>query len=87
MMGIKEWNLDTLMHKFLWSPFKWIGHQFRFLGSPVAAIVVTLIGGGALLVAAYRPDGFFGQAGAVPILLVAMALIIIACCVPAVTMI
>ena len=31
MLGIKEWNLDTLMFRYLWSPFKWIGKKLHFL--------------------------------------------------------
>ena len=35
MLGIKEWNLDSLMFAYLWSPFKWLGKQFRFLQSKI----------------------------------------------------
>jgi NADH:ubiquinone oxidoreductase subunit 5 (subunit L)/multisubunit Na+/H+ antiporter MnhA subunit len=30
MLGIKEWNLDSLMFKYLWSPFKWLGNNCNF---------------------------------------------------------
>lgn len=30
-LGIKEWNLDWLMYRFLWRPFKWIGNKIHLL--------------------------------------------------------
>ncbi|MFI5128825.1 MAG: proton-conducting transporter membrane subunit [Chitinophagales bacterium] len=44
MLGIKEWNLDSMMFAYLWSPFKWLGKQFRFLQSTVFIIVLTVAG-------------------------------------------
>lgn len=35
MLGIKEWNMDSFMFRMVWSPFKWLGRQFRFLNTPV----------------------------------------------------
>src|SRR5687767_13460969 len=46
MLGVKEWNLDTLMFKYLWSPFKWIGKKLQFLESKifVAVLISAAIG-------------------------------------------
>lgn len=30
-LGIKEWNMDTLMYRYVWSPFKWIGRRLIVL--------------------------------------------------------
>ncbi len=30
MMGVKEWNLDTLLFRYLWGPFKWMGKTLHF---------------------------------------------------------
>lgn len=27
LLGIKEWNLDFLLNRYVWSPFKWIGNK------------------------------------------------------------
>lgn len=35
MLGIKEWNLDSLNFKYLWSPFKFIGRRLQFLQSGI----------------------------------------------------
>ena len=43
ILAIKEWNLDTFMFKYLWSPFKWIGRQLKsFQSATVAAIFLAL---------------------------------------------
>lgn len=31
ILGVKEWNMDTLMFRYLWSPFKWIGRKLTVL--------------------------------------------------------
>ena len=44
IQGIKEWNLDTMLFKYLWTPFKWVGRQLLFLSSTSIAVVLSLIG-------------------------------------------
>ncbi len=31
LLCIKEWNLDSLLYRFLWSPGKWVGKRLNFL--------------------------------------------------------
>lgn len=33
VLGIKEWNLDWIMYKYLWNPLKVIGNMFLFIGT------------------------------------------------------
>ena len=42
MLGIKEWHLDSMMFTYLWSPFKWLGKQVRFLQSKIILTVVAV---------------------------------------------
>jgi NADH-quinone oxidoreductase subunit L len=49
VLCLKEWNLDAMMFRYLWSPFKWIGRQLQFLQSAVAIIVIA-VSGAALVV-------------------------------------
>ena len=56
MLGIKEWNLDTIMHKYLWSPFKWLGNQFRFVRSQIIAVLLALAGIAGLVVSISKPS-------------------------------
>jgi NADH-quinone oxidoreductase subunit L len=77
MLGIKEWNLDTLLLKFLWKPFKWIGARFRFLGSPVVLVIFVVIGIVAAVGAIYKPELLVEQQAFVSVLLLSIALAIV----------
>jgi len=74
MLGIKEWNLDGLMFAFLWSPFKWLGKQFRFLHSDVFVIVLTLTGLIFLSLGYANQTISSALSGALPLLLMSIAL-------------
>lgn len=49
VLGIKEWNLDWLLYRFLWTPFKWIGRNTRFLVKSVSLVLLALFFLGGLL--------------------------------------
>ena len=77
VLSIKEFNLDELLHKYLWSPFKWIGKQIQFLQSSVAVILVALIGIAAVSASFYQP-GFLQSAGSsLPTISFVIALLLI----------
>ena len=77
MLGIKEWNLDTIMFTYLWSPFKWVGKKLQFLQS-IFFIVVLALSGIALLIIAYTSkDSIPSLKGALPIILMSIALAVI----------
>jgi NADH-quinone oxidoreductase subunit L len=40
ILSVKEWNLDRLHFRYMWSPFKWIGKQFDFLTRKVSLFVL-----------------------------------------------
>jgi NADH:ubiquinone oxidoreductase subunit 5 (subunit L)/multisubunit Na+/H+ antiporter MnhA subunit len=44
MLNIKEWNLDSIMFTYLWSPFKWLGKQLQFLQSKFLMVILALTG-------------------------------------------
>jgi NADH-quinone oxidoreductase subunit L len=48
VLSIKEWNLDHLLHRFLWKPFKWVGVQLAFLGRGwgIGVLLAILVIGG-----------------------------------------
>jgi len=77
VLAIKEWNLDTIMFKYLWSPFKWLGKQFQFLRSTKSAITIITIAVAAMAVALYRPEFILVQRGFVTAILLVIALGII----------
>jgi len=77
MLGIKEWNLDTIMFNYLWSPFKWIGKQFRFLQSNIFIAFLSLAGLALLILGYTSPDSIPSLDGALPIVLMGIALMVI----------
>ncbi len=47
VLGIREWNMDRLLKKILWDPFKFIGTRFQFLTASwgIIGFIVLLIFG------------------------------------------
>jgi NADH-quinone oxidoreductase subunit L len=43
VLGIKEWNFDSLLQRFFWSPFKFIGRKVAFLETPSGKLVVGIL--------------------------------------------
>lgn len=77
MLGIKEWNLDSLMFAYLWSPFKWLGKQFRFLQSAVFISVLTVTGLIFLSLGYFNQNSSSVLSGALPLILMSIALAVI----------
>jgi len=76
MLGIKEWNLDTLMFKYVWSPFKWIGRKMQFLDTTVFVAALSLCGPGFLMLAYFGPPSP-SWSSALPYILLGLSLLII----------
>ncbi len=77
MLSIKEWNLDSMMFAYVWSPFKWLGKQFQFLQSNIISgiLFVTAL---ALLIVGYTNQHMLPSLnGALPIILMSVALAVI----------
>lgn len=77
MLGIKEWNLDSLMFAYLWSPFKWLGKQFRFLQSTIFISVLTVTGLIFLSLGYVNQNSSSVLSGALPLILMSIALAVI----------
>jgi len=74
MLNIKEWNLDSMMFTYLWSPFKWIGKQLQFLQSKFL-IGILALAGIALLTWGYTSQTNIPALGdALPIVFMSIAL-------------
>lgn len=77
MMGIKEWNMDSIMFKYLWNPFKWLGSRLQFLKSSTAAILFIVIGANALVVSIAKPEIDFNPSTiSAAVLTIALAIIL-----------
>ncbi len=43
MLGVTEWSMDWVQYRFMWSPFKWLGRNMKFLFKKVSMAVLALI--------------------------------------------
>lgn len=77
MLGIKEWNLDTIMFNYLWSPFKSIGRKLQFLQSNIVIAIIALSGLSLLISGYINQGGIPFLNGALPIVLMSIALAVI----------
>jgi len=77
MLSIKEWNLDSMMFTYLWSPFKWLGKKLHFLGSGFLTGTLTVAGLILLILGYTRPDSVPALGNALPIGLMGIALAVI----------
>ena len=76
-LGIKEWNLDSMMFTYLWSPFKWLGKQLQFLQSAIAIPFLFVTSVVFLIVGYTNKDIFPAAGGAWPVILMSIALSVI----------
>ncbi len=76
-LNIKEWNLDTAMFRYVWSPFKWLGKQLQFLQSNVLIGILCVTGLGLFTLGCIRPDMIPALGGGLPIILMSIALAVI----------
>ncbi len=76
-LGIKEWNLDSMMFTYLWSPFKWLGKQLQFLQSNIFIAILFATGLGFLILGFTKPEIVPAFNGALPIMLMSIALAVI----------
>jgi NADH-quinone oxidoreductase subunit L len=77
ILAVKEWNLDSFMFKYLWSPFKWIGKQVQFLENRAGKALIVIITILALGKAFINPERFESLTNYLPAALLAIALLVI----------
>lgn len=77
ILNTKEWNLDVLMYRLLWSPFKWLGKQLQFMNSRFVLAGCFIIGVTVLAGAVYNPAFLHDELMLIPVLLVGAALAMI----------
>jgi hypothetical protein len=77
VLSIKEWNLDTVMYKYLWRPFKWIGWQLQFLNTRLSSILLLIAAITALFGAGYKPGFAISYDNSIAIIFMSIALALI----------
>ncbi len=56
LLNVKEWNLDFILNKYGWQPFKWIGRKLGFLSTQVSIVLLSCLYIGGLLVNEFREN-------------------------------
>lgn len=77
MLGIKEWNLDSILFTYLWSPFKWIGKKLVFLKSKIIIAVLIMAALAGLTLNYFSPSTMELVKNIAPLLLMSIALAVI----------
>jgi NADH-quinone oxidoreductase subunit L len=77
MLGIKEWNLDTIMFTYLWSPFKWLGKKLVFLQSNLVIGILSVSGLAFLVLAYTNQKSIPALGGSLPFILMSIALAVV----------
>ena len=77
MLGIKEFNMDSVMFTYLWSPFKWLGKQLQFLQSNVFIGMLAFTGLTFLMLGYTNQNSIPSPGGALPLILMGIALAVI----------
>lgn len=77
ILNIKEWNLDSIMFRFLWSPFKWIGKQLQFFQSYILTTLLAVAGIAILITGHLNPEILQLHSVSLPLVLMSIALAII----------
>lgn len=77
MLGIKEWNMDVFMYKYLWSPFKWLGRKMQFINkfrNDILFILLVILAGTRYFL---KTDYSIGLETAVSAFLLLLALMLV----------
>ena len=77
MLGIKEWNLDSMMFTYTWSPFKWLGKQIQFLQSKVLIGILSVTGLAFLILGNTNQNNISSLDSVLPLILMGTALAVI----------
>jgi len=77
MLSIKEWNLDSMMFRYVWSPFKWIGKQFQFLQSGIFIGILTVAGAAFIIIGYSNPGIVPVSSQTMPVILMSISLAVI----------
>lgn len=77
VLGIKEFNFDFLLHRYFWSPFKWIGNRLAFFNTRFGLVfwVVALVLGGGLF--AFRGHIGADLYGVMPFLFILLSVFLV----------
>ncbi len=77
ILSVKEWNMDSFMFNYIWSPFKWIGKKMQFLQSPIFIAIFSLIGIAMVFLGYFNQNSSSILNSSLPLFLISVALLLI----------
>ncbi len=77
VLGVKEWNLDAFMFRFVWSPFKWIGVKLQFLQSYILTTLLVAMAFAIVLANRFNAGLLAGMNVPFPEILMSVALMFV----------
>jgi NADH-quinone oxidoreductase subunit L len=77
ILGIKEWNLDFILYRYFWSPFKWMGKQLSFLGKSTFVFLLILLFAGGLFAFSFNETIPANLYAILPVLLSLIGLLLV----------
>ncbi|MBP6287306.1 MAG: hypothetical protein KA409_10345 [Ferruginibacter sp.] len=77
ILNVKEWNLDTIMFRYVWSPFKWIGKQLQFFRSFILLGTLAITGIAILVLGHVNPRSLQFTGVSLPLIFMSIALSVI----------
>jgi NADH-quinone oxidoreductase subunit L len=75
ILSVKEWNLDLMLYRFFWSPFKWIGRKLELFTGKITVIILAAAYGFGLYCFLFRQG--ISVYGTLPYLFSFLALVMI----------
>ena len=63
VLSIKEWNMDRIHFRLLWTPFKWVGNRLSFLSEKAGkmlVVVLVVLGAAGVFLGEFRNDARVG---------------------------
>ena len=77
ILSIKEWNLDSFLYRYFWSPFKWIGNKLGFFNGKATVSVLAFLFLGGLMYFLFAGDSSAEMASYLPVLFSFLGLLMV----------
>ncbi|MEY3193981.1 MAG: hypothetical protein RIQ78_77 [Bacteroidota bacterium] len=77
LLSVKEWNFDFFLHRYLWSPLKWVGHQLNYQQRQGSLMVYSVLIFAGIITHFFRQNIADHWVESIPILSIVLALMLL----------
>lgn len=77
LLSVKEWNLDGMLYRTMWRPFKWIGNRLGFLDKWPVLAVILIAPAAVMLAGQLSGNDWLQQVGFLPAMFSIIALVLV----------